>query len=1074
MSTVAAPKPPRDPEWVEAPEARVPVATPPPPRAASSRGGSQREGQARGGSKGDDAQRMSRVKAERDLRRDVFGLVLIAATLMMFISLVTRDPRDPITIPSWPLRLVYTPDVTHYPLNDRVTNACGYWGAYFSSMLIDAIGVSSLIVIVAAAFCAFTILGRGEVRAPALRSLGVTIVVVAISTAACLAPIRLDGFPAVGAGGYLGAMGSLYLQEHFALPGAWILTLTGLAIGLLLTTDYVLWYAGVRVLASGAMVSRRGFRTVHQALPRRGWGRVSTDLDAPLGGPAIAIAPGGSAATGQALAANRDPREPMGKEPTIKLRQRPKPNAAIEAAEAAERLAVGQAGGEMADTGESLEDRGVVAKGAGPVAASPPGGQVAPAGAVDLGIENEEDEYPIDGFNSQGPAGGVVGGGAVAAVKDAAATPAVGASAGPQGGSEPKVKAPKKKDERQAVMDAVNEELPEGVDEYRLPSIELLDEADDISYSDQTAEVRRKAKILEETFRNFGFNIRVVEIETGPVIAQYEVELEAGLRLSKITGLADDLAIALRVPSVRIVAPIPGKNTVGIEVPNEHRQVVTLREVIEECGDSTRRMNIPVFLGKDVAGNPLTIDLAKMPHLLIAGRTGTGKSVCLNAIITSILMACRPEQVRMLMIDPKMVELSGYGSLPHLMHPVVTDMKKAEAILAWAVDKMEERYSLLAKAGVRHINSYNELGREELYRRLEVEESDAASVPERLPFIVIVADEMADLMMTAGKDVETHIIRLAQKSRAVGIHLILATQKPTVDVITGLIKSNLPARLCFQVASRTDSRVVLDENGADKLLGNGDMLFLWPGTSTLIRGQGTYLSDAEIERVVGHCSTGEQNFVNELMNLKVESNEGEAAPLNAAGLKKRDELYESAIEIVIREGRGSVSLLQRCLGIGYGRAARLIDYMAEDGIVGNYNGSQAREVVITMADWERMQGMGSDGSAGPSAGAPSSPPPSPLAGAAAAAGMSGIGGAAHAGSGAGVAGARPSGSGAGQGGLLKASIAGMPGSIAGLGGMSGGGMTKPSNRIVMHPEEEDEIASNDVDDEDDDEDADLM
>jgi S-DNA-T family DNA segregation ATPase FtsK/SpoIIIE len=501
-------------------------------------------------------------------------------------------------------------------------------------------------------------------------------------------------------------------------------------------------------------------------------------------------------------------------------------------------------------------------------------------------------------------------------------------------------------------------------------------------------------------------------------------------------------------------------------------------------------MNIPVFLGKDVAGNPLTIDLAKMPHLLIAGRTGTGKSVCLNAIITSVLMACRPEQVRMLMIDPKMVELSGYGSLPHLMHPVVTDMKKAEAILAWAVDKMEERYSLLAKAGVRHINSYNELGREELYRRLEVEESDAASVPERLPFIVIVADEMADLMMTAGKDVETHIIRLAQKSRAVGIHLILATQKPTVDVITGLIKSNLPARLCFQVASRTDSRVVLDENGADKLLGNGDMLFLWPGTSTLIRGQGTYLSDAEIERVVGHCSTGEQNFVNELMNLKVESNEGEAAPLNAAGLKKRDELYESAIEIVIREGRGSVSLLQRCLGIGYGRAARLIDYMAEDGIVGNYNGSQAREVVITMADWERMQGLGSDGSAGSigsAAGAAASPPQ----GAAAAAGMSVTGGSAHAGSG-GVAsgarpsgsgtgpsgsGARPSGSGVGLGGSLKGSIAGGAGSVPGVGGMSGGGMTKPSNRIVMHPED-DEIASNDVDDEeedgDEDEGADLM
>jgi len=307
----------------------------------------------------------------------------------------------------------------------------------------------------------------------------------------------------------------------------------------------------------------------------------------------------------------------------------------------------------------------------------------------------------------------------------------------------------------------------------------------------------------------------------------------------------------------------------------------------------------------------------------------------------------------MLMIDPKMVELSGYGRLPHLMHPVVTDMRKAEAILAWAVEKMEERYSLLARAGVRHISSYNQLDEGELMTRLEPEtDEERASIPLHLPFIVIVADEIADLMMTAGKEVEQHIIRLAQKSRAVGIHLILATQKPTVDVITGLIKSNLPARISFQVASRTDSRVVLDEMGAERLLGNGDMLFLWPGTSTLLRGQGTYLDDEEIDRVVDCASTGEQNFVHELVNLKLDDGD-ETEP---GQLKKRDELYENAVDVVVREGRGSVSLLQRVLGIGYGRAARLIDYMAEDGIVGPYAGSQAREVLLSLADWERMQG----------------------------------------------------------------------------------------------------------------------
>jgi S-DNA-T family DNA segregation ATPase FtsK/SpoIIIE len=423
----------------------------------------------------------------------------------------------------------------------------------------------------------------------------------------------------------------------------------------------------------------------------------------------------------------------------------------------------------------------------------------------------------------------------------------------------------------------------------------------------------------------------------------------------------------LRVPSVRIVAPIPGKNTVGIEVPNEIRQVVRLREVIEEGAAASKKAKIPLFLGKDVSGNALTVDLASLPHLLIAGRTGTGKSVCLNAIIASILMTKRPDEVRMLMIDPKMVELSGYARLPHLMHPVVTDMKKAEAILAWAVDKMEERYALLARAGVRHIVSYNQLGREELLDRLKPESPEEAdAIPDHLPFIVIVADEIADLMMTAGKEVESHIIRLAQKSRAVGIHLILATQKPTVDVITGLIKSNLPARIAFQVASQTDSRVVLDENGANKLLGNGDMLFLWPGTSTLLRGQGTYLSDEEINAVVDHCSTGEQNFVNELVNLKVKEEEGEEPKL--AMLKKRDELYAAAVDIVVREGRGSVSLLQRALGIGYGRAARLVDFMAEDGIVGNYAGSQAREVVISLSEWEAMQ-ANSEGASSPT------PPP---------------------------------------------------------------------------------------------------
>jgi S-DNA-T family DNA segregation ATPase FtsK/SpoIIIE len=488
--------------------------------------------------------------------------------------------------------------------------------------------------------------------------------------------------------------------------------------------------------------------------------------------------------------------------------------------------------------------------------------------------------------------------------------------------------------------------------DYELPGLDLLLPSEPFCFDEQEKDVRRKAKILEKTFADFGFSVRVVEIQTGPVIAQFEVELEAGLRLSRITGLADDLAIALRVPSVRIVAPIPGKNTVGIEVPNSERQLVRLREVIEETNGRAQAMRIPVYLGKDVAGNPMIVDLASMPHLLIAGRTGTGKSVCLNSIIVSMLMTRRPDEVRMLLIDPKMVELSPYKKIPHLMHPVVTDMKKAEAILAWAVEKMEERYALLARAGVRHLSSYNQLGEIELMERVQpADDEERKQFPVTMPYIVIVADELADLMMTSAKEVEAHIIRLAQKSRAVGIHLVLATQKPTVDVITGLIKSNLPARICFQVTSRTDSRVVLDEMGADKLLGNGDLLFLRPGTSALIRGQGTYLSDDETLRVIGAVATSEPQFIHELVQLKTDSAESDGPKL-----KNRDELYEAAVDMVVREGRGSVSLLQRGLGIGYGRAARLIDFMAEDGLVGPYNGSQAREVLISLGDWETMRG----------------------------------------------------------------------------------------------------------------------
>jgi S-DNA-T family DNA segregation ATPase FtsK/SpoIIIE len=730
--------------------------------------------------------------------------------------------------------------------------------------------------------------------------------------------------PVIGAGGYVGAICKGFLAQHFATAGGLIITAAVTLVGMMMWTEYLVFRAG-RLMFAPALVAAtkllpfgllhrfvtwfNGIRTRSAARP--------TDLDD--------FQQADEADPSESESAQKQTR-------TIRIKQGE--NAAEEPAPREK---------------SNARDR----KAPTDISSQPP--VLAPAVAVsELDQEGEvEDLDELDENQEEGDAEET----AAQEPADAAAEVAPRVHAKPHFA----VKAAPVS-ERDAVMSQLNAaaDAESGV-EYELPNIELLMRSDSVCFDDQKREALAKADMLEKTCKEFGYNVRVVEIETGPVISQYEIQLEAGLRLQKITALADDLAIALRVPSVRIVAPIPGKNTVGVEVPNENRQVVRLREVIEQSEAKTRKMKIPLFLGKDAVGAPMVVDLASLPHLLIAGRTGTGKSVCLNAIITSILMTRRPDEVRMLMIDPKMVELSGYARLPHLMHPVVTDMRKAEAILAWAVDKMEERYALLARAGVRHITSYNQLGEEELMDRLQPESDDERSaIPLNLPFIVIVADEMADLMMTCGKEVEQHIIRLAQKSRAVGIHLILATQKPTVDVITGLIKSNLPARIAFQVASKMDSRVVLDAMGADKLLGNGDMLFLWPGTSNLLRGQGTYLTDEEIESVTESVSTGEQNFVHELMHIKVQAKEGEEG--GPGGLPNRDDMYAQAVDVVIREGRGSVSLLQRALGIGYGRAARLVDFMEQDGIVGTYNGSKSREVIMSLDQWQQMQ-AGSNGAA---------------------------------------------------------------------------------------------------------------
>jgi DNA segregation ATPase FtsK/SpoIIIE-like protein len=483
---------------------------------------------------------------------------------------------------------------------------------------------------------------------------------------------------------------------------------------------------------------------------------------------------------------------------------------------------------------------------------------------------------------------------------------------------------------------------------FTLPSTDLLNAA--ATPRGRELESRQKVRQLETALENFKIGAEVVDIQRGPTVTMFEIALAPGVKVNKVISLADDLAIAMRAESVRIVAPIPGKSTVGIEIPNDVKERVQLRDLISGPEFQNGEYILPVFLGRDVAGSPVITDLTSMPHLLIAGATGSGKSVCINSLIASILMTQPPDDVRFVLIDPKMVELSGFEDIPHLLSPVVTDMKKAPGVLEWAVKKMDERYDILATVGVRHIKQFNQLGEERIRRRLMNRDADVEEIPFHLPYIIVVVDEYADLMMLASKEIEKSITRLSQKSRAVGIHVVLATQRPSVDVITGLIKANMTVRIAFKVSSKVDSRTILDRNGAEKLVGQGDMLFLPPGRSELIRCQGTFVADEELNQIVSYLKAQDMpDFEPELDDMEGLDDE------ENGDFAQRDRLYEQAVRIILQSGRGSVSLLQRKLEIGYTRAARLMDFMAKEGIVGGYKGSKAREVLMTLHDWEEEQ-----------------------------------------------------------------------------------------------------------------------
>jgi S-DNA-T family DNA segregation ATPase FtsK/SpoIIIE len=501
-----------------------------------------------------------------------------------------------------------------------------------------------------------------------------------------------------------------------------------------------------------------------------------------------------------------------------------------------------------------------------------------------------------------------------------------------------------------------------------LPPIELLSPPPEQRYSVSPAALDDLGETLVETLRTFKVQGEIAGRTTGPVVTQFEVVPASGVKVGKIAALADDLALSLKAPSIRIIAPIPGKGAVGVEVPNPSRKIVYIREILESKPYGSSQAELPLALGEDVTGRSDIADLAKMPHLLIAGVTGSGKSVCINAIITSLIYRYTPERLRLLLIDPKMVELGGYNVLPHLRHPVVTDNRDAATVLKWLVYEMEHRYELLSNNHSRNLREYNRrIARGIPIKSGASEGGEIVDDPETLPYVVLVIDELADLMMTVQNEVERPLAYLAQKARATGIHLVVATQRPSVNVITGLIKANFPCRIAFRVASKVDSRTIIDQNGAETLLGNGDMLFMPPGQSEPVRIQGTFVSTDDTERLMEWYrvraemleeeKAAEEDILEAVHQREID--EAEAEP-GGEDLDDRDPLFRRAAEVVVHQQQGSTSLLQRRLKIGYGRAARIVDQLELAGIVGPPEGSKPREVLVTLQELDRICSAGGD------------------------------------------------------------------------------------------------------------------
>jgi len=835
--------------------------------------------------------------------REALGILVLALSVFTFLSLLSFDPAERGRVAhaseAPDLDAVYRDAATAVAAShDTGTshgNLCGPAGRFIAGHLVRGIGAAAYLAVALVSFWALSLLVRSRFDAPFVRVAGGMLLILAAATAATF--LQLGHL-----GGWLGAFFHAEMASRFSLPGSTILLTSAALIGLLLTTDFLpltaAWKA-IRLARRPAAAAEVTIRESSAAAVAHG-SRVLRDrtrgllafLRAPWRRERQAPAGRSSGGTSAGAAERR-----------TRSRRRSR-RAAAPSSEATTSVAAGDSDVVAISAGEDEE----ASPGTGPAARPPREPRV----RTHRALTGSGEDSAAGASRLRGLMGGAV------------ARRSAGGAA--RSGSP--------------------EERPDDGSGYRLPPLDLLEAP---SYPDLKGvedSIRQITSRLVAALRNFKVEGEVVEVDRGPVISLYEVELAAGIKVQKVVNLADDLAMALKNP-VRIVAPLPGKSTVGIEVPNEIRETVRLSELAMTDQFQRSIQAIPFILGKDASGHPIIEDLAQMPHLLIAGATGSGKSICINSVIMSILLSRTPDQVQMILIDPKMVELSLFKKIPHLITPVVTDMKRVPVILEWAVAKMEERYALLADMGVKNIAGYNDLGEKKVRERAAEMDADPESIPSHLPYIVIIVDELADLMMIASKEIENSLTRLAQKSRAVGIHIIFATQRPSVDVVTGLIKANFPARISFRVSSKVDSRTILDGIGSERLLGSGDLLYLPPRSANLVRCQGAYVSELEIKNVVNYVKQdSEPRF-----NPELEEYEDECAG-SKDGSSKRDPLFDDAVRFILETNRGSVSLLQRRFEIGYSRAARLIDQMADAGIVGKYKGSKAREVLVTLDEWE--------------------------------------------------------------------------------------------------------------------------